>query len=97
MRHLLKFLHLLSQIFFIYLSDTANVLFLNKVSLLVKTLCPPVYKLCKDIIKKDFPLWMKPFAHRLSLSLSFIMICDSSNSQDSTVGPNKSKSEARSE
>ena len=92
--YLQKFLHLLSQIFFISLSDIINVLFLNKVSLHVKTLCPLVYKLCEDIIKEDFPLWAMPLMHRLAL---IIMICDSSNSQDSIVGPNKLKSEARSE
>jgi hypothetical protein len=93
-RYLQKFLHLLSQIFFNYLSDITNVLLLNKRSLRVKTLCPLVNKLCEDIIKKDFPLWAKPLTHLLTLT---IKICDSSDSQDSIVGPNKSKSEARSQ
>ena len=66
-RYLQKFLHLSSQIFFIYLSDITNVLFPNKVLLLVKTLCPLVYKLCEDIIKKDFPLCAK---HSCTASLS---------------------------
>jgi hypothetical protein len=74
MRYLQKFLHLLSQIFFIYLSDITNVLLLNKVSQLVKTLCPLFYKMCEDIMKKDFPLWVKPIMHRLAL---IIMICNS--------------------
>jgi len=93
MRYLEKFLHLLSQIFLIYLSDITNVLFLNKVSLLVKTLCPLVYKLCKDIIKKDFPLWVKPLMHCLAL---IIMICNSLDSplwvqtnQNQQPGPSK--------
>ena len=94
MRYLKKLLHLLSQIFFIYLSDITNVLFLNKVSLLAKTLCPLVYKLCEDITKLDFPLWAKPPTNCLAL---IIMICDSPNSRDSTVSPNISKAEASSE
>jgi hypothetical protein len=86
MRYLQNFLHLLSQIFFIYLSGITNVSFLNKVSLLVMTLFPLVYKLREDITK-DFPLCATPLIHLLPL----LMICNQSYSQYSTVGPNKSK------
>jgi hypothetical protein len=78
MREHQKFLHIFSQKFFIYLSDITNVLFLNTVSLLLNPLCPPVYKLFKDITMKYFPLCPKPvkdcLLHLLLLLLLIIII-----------------------
>jgi hypothetical protein len=74
-------LHLREQVFFIYLLDITNILFLNTVSLLLNILSPLVYKLFKGIRVKGFGL-CTPVIHHLL----YLIICKSLTSWMSAVG-----------
>jgi hypothetical protein len=79
--------------YFSFIFQTLQMYYFSTKFPLVNTLCRLVYKLCEDIANKDFPLCAKPLMHCLPL---LITICNTSNSHDSKMSPNKPKSAARS-